>query len=632
LFLFGVLVSSSFGLYVRQNEWSDQFVQTISTLGVMFFLLHRRFGDVSTRHTMMAGQIELVLLFVSVNGVVTGHPGMWMIAGVVWGLTFVLLKYGSGFQRELGRWLKQNVVPLSLVAGSSAFSVAIVIIDLFKEQEKQTLAVSASQMWQGFEGDQLIRGATRGFLSDFLERMLSLVIASTALPLLKVLYHIFPSTPGTVLGELLIRGHGSFPRGEFTGLLAVLVALLAKRRIRIETVRNLLDRLLVLQALVWSYAILASLDVIPVALAPSAIFTIAPFLLGINVFIVFVVQGSIERSYRLVRSLTVGSQLTVVLWLILQLNLGSVNLGFPERHSTWFTEASELHKNEAFNAFFASQDRLIIVDARSDPPHDLPRSESFLHFVGLGIPVVAPANPKIRDTSELKGNIAFRNTLSVWENLDSWKQDDIDWVLDFLQVRYVAIELTGGNEQLLALLSATLKNDSESSIDVHVGDNMFRVLKRNRFSIFHYSGDKRTPERDCSVLEHPCPVIAESVRSATSREIKLSLCSSKDCIWRYSSTYVSRAERVILPIGYDEALQVRHDNGRQLETSNIGGFLGVGSKNSIDQGVLSVTLRPDARVLSRIAASYLNLGVLLLLLGHASYLWVQLRFGKLGGK
>jgi len=634
LFVFGLLMSSSFGLYVRQNDWSDQFAQTISTLGVALFFMHRRFNDSSSSGSMHNSRVEPILLFVCVNGVVTGHPGMWMIGLFTWAILLALLMTRRDFRGQFGAWLRHNVVSSALIVGSSLVTGAVVMADLLEEKSAQRLAASSSQMWQGFIGDQLLRGATNGVLPDFVERMVSLALTSISLPILHLIAGLWPATPSSLLNELLMRASGSFPRGEFAGSLAILAFVLARRRIQTQASRGLLTRLVGLQMLIWVFVVLCSIDVVPVALAPSALFTIAPVLLGVNVFMLFLLHSTTTSLSRTTRGVVMLSYALVALWLIIQLGFGVARPSFPERHETWFAQSKELQRDTTLKEFFDTSDRLIIADARSADTDELPKWESFIGFVGLGLPVVAPANPKIRDTTQLVSNIAFRNTLDVWSGLKAWPMEQIDQVLDFLQIRYVAVELTDANSNLLEHLEASsapfaTSRGGSTTLDVKIGEYRFRVVKRTTFAAEVRIGNGVTLEGNCAILEQRCPVLTDATRRVSSSSPSLSLCASRQCIWEFNSLTINRDEQLVLPVTYDNVLDVHDASGTPLETSNMGGFLAVSRTNGIGESELRVTLDPDIRMLLRVFVSYLNLGVLLVLLGAALQPWVQSRRRRL---
>jgi len=87
LVVFGLLCSSSFGLHLRQNEWSDHYVQTIGVCAVSMFFMHRWFHDMQQGTVFAPKRASIICLAVALNGVVTGHPGFWPIALAVASLT-----------------------------------------------------------------------------------------------------------------------------------------------------------------------------------------------------------------------------------------------------------------------------------------------------------------------------------------------------------------------------------------------------------------------------------------------------------------------------------------------------------------------------------------------------------------
>ena len=84
LSVFGFLINSSFALHLRQNEWSDHYVQTIGACAVSMFFFHRDFHIAEARRRLDSPLILLLCLALAVNGVLTGHPGFWPVALFVW--------------------------------------------------------------------------------------------------------------------------------------------------------------------------------------------------------------------------------------------------------------------------------------------------------------------------------------------------------------------------------------------------------------------------------------------------------------------------------------------------------------------------------------------------------------------
>jgi hypothetical protein len=142
----------------------------------------------------------------------------------------------------------------------------------------------------------------------------------------------------------------------------------------------------------------------------------------------------------------------------------------------------------------------------------------------------------------------------------------------------------------------------------------FQAIERRSFSMFTVPVQRIDDLEICPVLHASCPVIQRSLQVEPALVPRLTTCQS-DCLWRYSSAAVGASTAVIVPVTYDSALVVSDSQGRQLATSDAGGFLAVHGETGIPETTLIIDLDSDGRIISRIVASYLNLFVVIVLAG-----------------
>ena len=117
LIIFGLLSSSSFGLNLRQNEWSDHFVQVVGVCAVSLFLMHRRFHDEAHLDSPERLGLTFLCLAFSINGVITGHPGFWPIALAIWGAVIATFLTSDVFRTRVWAWVLTNRLAIGVTLG-----------------------------------------------------------------------------------------------------------------------------------------------------------------------------------------------------------------------------------------------------------------------------------------------------------------------------------------------------------------------------------------------------------------------------------------------------------------------------------------------------------------------------------
>jgi len=609
--LFAVLVNSSYGLFLRQNDWSDHYVQVVGITAFAMFLMRREFHCDKAITQDDEPRLLLACLFVSVNGVVTGHPGLWPVALFVWlSFTGVFLTE-EVFRRSISAWICNRARFVVAGIGASIITVAVVATDLLAELSSEKWTRGRLSRTQGLFSEFAFGGlyglSSGGALPEELKRVVSSILATVVMPVFMMLDPVLPQL-------LRASDFREMPRVEFTGSLVLLAFAMSWWALARLPVRKLIAKVVACQAIIWLFVVLSAIDRLPPVLASSGAWMTLTVVLMINVFLSFLLLGMLQNKFYLLRGSVVFNMVLIGYWFLFLFGFsgfGSV-LQVPERTQSRFESVEALAESEWYHNAASIQGRVLLVST--------PSLYDFLPFVDVGYSVVAPADPKIRASGQLQSNFAFNFSINS-PNFETMTSEEIDRTLNFLQVKYVLIGAPSRSALRLEGLQSVLAGLSELETFA-LPHATYEVYSRSQFSAFVASGATTTRSAVCSVLFEACPVVTESTQLTSSADLRLQQCR-RDCLWMFRAPAVSESDVLMIPVTYDSALKARDTSGSRLDTSNVGGFLGVSAENGFDEGMLTVTLSPDARMLSRVGVSYLNLGVFLFLLGCAASPWVK---------
>lgn len=611
-FLFTLSLLAPAGLYLRQNEWSDTFMQTAGILAVTFLLLHRRnfVVDGSRESSLLTSPSDFLILFGGLTLIVTGHPGVWPVAAfVIVPQVLTSLSVSHPFRQRFLRTVQQHRSRLAVAIGPGLLLVAIVAWDLAAESSQLPgWSVGRLQFAQGLFADQALRGFTRGVLPDFVERTVSVIIAMFVLPLFRVAFQVFPEF------DFTLRLSGAFPRGEFAGTLVVLAIMRFGRGSASGPPERSLRRvLLIMQPVVFTLALASANDWFPAVITPSGSWMTFPILLGLNSFATFVVLGQATKNQYFVRLLGYANTFLIAIWVLMQFSILSIhpslNLKIPDRYGK-----VEMTPQDAQNlrAIFSDGGRLAFLHSKEYEPR-LANTE-VIKVLKREKAVLAPAEVKIRNVSHLSTHNFSNGLIPVLsiEKSDLLKLDDL---ASFLQISQVMIEL---NDPLVSAIPSFLESlnqvqgrqDSLQNVKFVALD--FVLWTRTSFTSLLLSDQSNLGPSRCPVLERDCAVIQYSVASPPTRVPNLELCQDP-CLWNYRLEGGAKEQTLVLPVTFDQALVVRNPSDMRLETMNVGGFLGVGKVGDSQNGVFEITVRPDVRMYARILSSYVHLGTVIVL-------------------
>ncbi|MGA1332386.1 MAG: hypothetical protein ACO31D_04430 [Ilumatobacteraceae bacterium] len=626
LILFGLLASSSFGLNLRHNEWSDHYVQVIGVCGVALFLVHRRFHDERYIDAAGARDPTILCLAVSINGVVTGHPGFWPVAVAVMVAIIGSFLTSEVCQAQTRVWVRSNRLSIGVVAVATLFTFIAVLRDLLSERAGQPFGTGRLARTQGLFSEYAFGGlyglSDGGSLPHVAKQVVASLLGTTLMPFFVLFDSVLPQ-------YIRASDFQELPRVEFTGSLIVLAILLGWRALENSPVRPLVLRMFAAQVIICVFVAGSAADALPATLAASGAWMTLEVVLVLNVFVGWILVRnvpSVVKAPRIVARVNLG---LVGVWCLVQFGFLSIGSGLqlPKTYPSWFSSADALVGTNWFVEQHVGSSRSILVQT--------PSLYDFLPFVALGQPIVATADPKIRSSGQLQSSYAFNYSINPPTFADI-EADHVERVLDFLQVRTVLVGLPSVEGQVF--------EDNRPEIIDRLGDSLtprghldmpgrqFEVFERSKYSALIVAKESIADIEVCPILQRTCALVADGSLILPSSSPRLSLCAD-ECLWLFASPAIPSDKALVLPVTYDNTLVVRKIDGRPLTTADAGGFLAVFNADGIPQTTLSITLDPDGRMLARVVASYVNLAMAIFLVCWAVYpRWVPRRHSMLWEK
>jgi len=606
-FIVGMSLLSPVGLYLRWNEWSDTYSQTAGVTGLVFLVLRRNnFTMCEDRiESVFQSRTDPIVIFGCLAILFSGHPGVWPIAAFVLGpLVLAASSFSGPFRERLWRTMCIQKRNLSLILTPAVVLTGIIIWELVGESEGvEGWAQDRSVTTKGFHTAKALRGFTRGLLPDDLEQAISVLIATLFLPLIRSLSHYLPPS------DFSSRMTGAFPRGEFAGLLAVAAGILSWMRLRSTTPEGILLRVAAAGQIVSILLAGASAKgLLPLAITPSGSWLMFPILISLNVLVSCVVLGLRRKIPSLSVLLTGLNMFLTAAWVVMQLSFVDVSSGvqvtIPSRENRIELSRSEIAEIEPL---LATQGRMLFLQPSNH--------KDFIKIVQAGKPVVAPATPKIRNSNQL---IRHSPTMADIHSLQ-WSTDDVvglDRLLDFLEVEQVLVEASSPIAGAVAdfatrINQTTSRTDSVGATSLSGVD--FALWSRTQFSVKIIPEDFKIGRERCPILQSDCPVVSDSTDAFPSPTPRLTVCENP-CLWTFSTGQIAPGETLVVPVTYSNTLAVVGNDGGEIHTLDVGGFLGVKSDSGVRAGRYELTVDPDFRMYARVFASYLYTGCFMFLL------------------
>lgn len=576
-----MLVMPSF-LYLRQNEWSDQWIQTAAISGVAMFLVHRSFFDSMVEAESTRSCAEIVMLAVCISMLVAGHPGLFPLAlFLLFPILLGLLRTAACRQRIIN-FVRKRHWELAMVFLTASIALVTVALELMAEANSYSgWSVGRRVTTQGLYSSEALVGVTRGVLPTSLEHLFSVLVSVCILPL-AVLVKRIGLMPNSIVIDRLAD---SMPRGEFSAFGIVLAAtyLLLKQKIVSRVERSFAVLVVLYLAFVLCCSWIMAEDWFPIVLTPSGAWLAFPMLLPLSALLGIVIWNG--RS-TLSKTLIVLSFVQLGLYGLFLSDIvptSSLKPRFPPR-SAWITLSAD--ESREVIRLLGNGER-VAAGNRHGP------------LLGLGVSVVAPAFPKIRANPQMVN----RDPMEwVWNPLDVSQLTD-DALLDFLEVRNV---LTPMRDSEVERIIAQDKITDDYSLDkLSIRGVEYLVQIRTGFSSTVIQAQQSLSDV-CPVLEARCPVVYETLRRNSRAEPRLTVCNDS-CLWRYESDVLAAGETLVIPVTYSSTLVVRNSDDVRLSTENAAGFLGVTSEGRRTDGTLEITIDPDGRMIARVVSSYASL-------------------------
>jgi len=490
---------------------------------------------------------------------------------------------------------------------ASSVTVVTVVVDLLAEMQVEFGSARLART-QGLFSEYAFGGlyglSEGGSIPGSLKSVVAALLATHAMPFFVLFNDVLPSM-------LRASDFRELVRVEFSGTLVIIGLVFGWSKLRDQLTRGVMVQIVVVQAIIWVCVVASTLDLLPTAIAASGAWMAAPIMLVFNVFLSFLLLANISNRWSFAYVLGVSNIAMAAAWMLFLFNVMSFGGGLqiPDRHISRLRVADAVSESLFLQQRAEPVGRVILVNANF---------YNFLSFVVSGVPVVSPANQKIRDSRQLESNYALNFGVQTPDIFSQADLDRLERVFDFLNVEVVAVanDSAGETSALFPGSNSVQLNLRESDLEdlQHKPMTSFQAIERRSFSMFTVPVQRIDDLEICPVLHASCSVIDQSQQIEPVVTPRLQVCEH-DCLWRYSSAAVSASSAVIVPVTYDSALVVSDSQGRQLATSDAAGFLAVHGETGIPETTLFIDLDPDGRIISRVVASYLNLVVIIVLAG-----------------
>lgn len=370
-------------------------------IAVSIFFMHRDFHSTDLNSPFEIRRALFLCLAISSNGVITGHPGFIPIALVVWLATLLTFICSSVFRHRLSQWLGLMRIELGLLCLVSVATAISVFIDLLAESGPGFGAARLART-QGLFG-----GYAFGLYSDYrlgalprtLAYIVSAFLSTTLMPFFMLFDRVLPSA-------IRASSFRELTRVEFSGLLGLLAVAISWYQIRDLQVRSLIRGVAGLQGAIWVYVYLDASDILPAWVAASGAWMVFPIVLAFNVFLSFICLAHTARKQWFKRGLAIFNLLLTSYWFLFQFSFVTFSTEFhvPEKFSSRFRVAEAISESKLFSNADGRLGRIVIANSKFT---------NFVDFLALGIPVVAPANPKMRDSRQLQSSYAYYFAVDV---------------------------------------------------------------------------------------------------------------------------------------------------------------------------------------------------------------------------
>lgn len=604
---FGFLLCAPVGVYLKLNDWSDKYSLTAGIVGAVFLLLHRRnfevqsdLGDIPTMPIL-----DRVVWFWSVVFIATGNPGYLPTALVAISPIIIMFFCSAPIRSNFIMWLRTNLRYLLQIGVPALLVILVVAIELVAEATGASDWDTARSLHtQGFITDRTFVGVSSGYIPESIERIAGVLTAFVTLPVVRLLYDtVLPVVQPTMTLT------GSFPRGEFGGGLVLFILILSCRRFaRGSAERSFVRTVVFTEIMILSLAFVAANDILPSLVAPSAAWGFFPILLAINVLAAFVLQDNLRGQVGFVRATLWLNSAVTVIWVLMQLSLLTIypvpSFTIPPAEATQNVSSPEL---EAISYLLTdSRSRMALAAYQGEYSDKASLANAVLD---LSKPVLAPAYQKTRNANNLVIHAPTQSKIPPI-NFAEFSLAEFDELMDFLEIQHVLVEDPASDEvqalggEILEFNRATKRGDVVTTATIQ--NREYLVWVRTHFTSAILNQNSAVNSDFCPLLEERCDVITKTLSTDSRSTPRLTLCR-ESCLWQYQLDEVTEGQSVIIPVSFDGSLRVEGANKQRLTTRNVGGFLAVTPSSNEGFEIVRISSVPDARMFSRIFASYLYL-------------------------
>ncbi|MEY4401362.1 MAG: hypothetical protein RL072_1227 [Actinomycetota bacterium] len=337
--------------------------------------MHRRFHDQAFIEESDGQSTSMLCLAISLNGVVTGHPGFWPVAAaILLSITGVFLTSGV-FRARIWAWATSSRWQIGVVTASTLLTIAAVVQDLAAEREGQPFGVGRLARTQGLFSEYAFAGfyglSDGGSLPQALKHVIASLLSTTLMPFFVLFDAVLPQ-------NFRASDFRELPRVEFTGSLILLAFVFGSNALKGSSARLLVSRVFAAQVIIWFFVAGSAADALPATLAASGAWMTLEVVLVFNVFVGWLILMKVPGVVHVPRIIAMVNLWLVGAWCLVQfgfLSLGS-GLQLPKNHPSWFQNADVLAQTEWFSQQEKQSSRILVADS--------PSFYDFLPFVALG--------------------------------------------------------------------------------------------------------------------------------------------------------------------------------------------------------------------------------------------------------
>jgi len=587
--ILGLMLLAPAGVYMRWNEWTDTYAQVAASFAIVAFLLKRPHFHDLTRDTagVLPPTSDTLMLAFCFTTLCAGHPGVLPYSLYVIVATILVgLMLSHHFRRRIVTTLRSQFFGVALVIGPGVLVMSVMFVDLMRLTNEDEFAKRSVQS-HSFYAASWINQLSNELMPESVGKYLALAISTVVLPGLIVLLKLLPNSALQDSFAMVI------PRGEFAGFLIFVVGIIIRFRRQLPiSHKNYLEVALAVQAFAVLFAVMSEIDLLPKYLSGSGSFLMFSILLQLSTLMAFNLTGGHFQLGFVFQNLVRMSLVLTSIWTMLVFGffVNSQEI-VPKRasESSWYPSTAEALD---LAPILSKPSRAVFLDSQ----------RRWIALPVLGKPLVFPSTPKIRDSQHLVEHYPLDASIGV----EVVRTEDVEYlskVLDFLSVEQVIF--LKGEQRLLELVQrlSELESSRNRLSSAVVFGSEYLIWERTQFSSFLLKHGELSQEK-CPILQQECALLLQANRILSTDGKAIEVCKAK-CLWEMHTSELPPRMLQVFPITFDGTLRVIREDGQEVPTFDIGGFLAV-STNDLSFRRLQIFLEPDLIMRTRIISSYLS--------------------------